>query len=217
MAVSEDSFIRRFSWLFVVTGLVVLLVGWYIVRQVIAYNAQLIIHNATIEQIAQLQPTSGTYSVTGGRLNYVYSQAVGFANDKDKDAGTVYDSYVPFVDKSDHVLMLVLMTGYSPANMWDHIDDPPAKSLTGSFTDPNSVPQEIYNDFSSRKYPVQQGLPVMIVPGGIEPSTLHWHIGMACFLALLIGGGPWGVAYLISRPKKRRKTFSERYPERRIY
>jgi hypothetical protein len=57
----------------------------------------------------------------------------------------------------------------------------------------------------------------MVVPGGIEPSSLHLHIGVAIFLALLIGGGPWGFMFLLNRPKKVVKRFSDRYPERRIY
>lgn len=213
----KKSLIQKFPWLPIVSGVVLVVFVLFVVKSVADYNAQTVVHGATLNDIVQLHPTSGHYNVSGGRLDYAYAQAVGFANDKDKDAGTTYDSYVPYVEpKTRRPMMLVKFPGMSPADFTQHIDDP-AESVMGQFVDPSTVDPDIFTRFSSMNLHLQTDMPVMAMYGGVEPGSLNGKIILAAILALLFGGAPWLVMYLISRPKKRRKRFSERYPERRIY
>jgi len=210
-------FYKRFPWLYAVSAAAVLLFFGYYFMQQAAYKKAWELHNVTLQDIAAQRPTEGNYTVTGGWLNYTFAQAVGFANDPEKDAGSHYDSYVPYYDpKTKQVVMLVKIDGESPATLLVHRDDPP-EPVTGYFLDPSTVDPEIYQDFANRKFSVQPNLPVLWLAGGPSESALHAHIWIAGILLFLLGSVPWGVMYLISRPKKPRKRFSDRYPERRIY
>ncbi len=187
------------------------------VVQMAKVNAANQMKTISVQDVASLRPTSGNYQVTGGRLNYVYAQAVGFTNDHDKDAGTSFDSYIPYVDdKTGKTNMLVKMLGESPKSLLSHIDDP-GGPVIGFFHDPSTVEPEIYQDFANRKYDVSPDLPVMEMFGGVDPAAVRSKLILIGVVLLLGLGGLWTLMYFKSRPKQRRKTFSERYPDRRIY
>ena len=216
MATARPSLAARHPWLIVVS--VIALIGFciYTFKKVAEFRALSNNKSITVDQVGPTMPIGGSYSITGGLLNYVYAQAVGFANDKDKDAGSNYDSYVPYIDpKTKRVVMLVKMPGYSPSELLVHSDDPP-EAIQGTFQDPATVEPEIYADFVNRHYGVPQGIPLFEMFGG-NPASLSSQITVAAILAVLFGGTPWLIMYFVTRPKKRRKRFSERYPERRIY
>jgi hypothetical protein len=218
MAEQTPSLLKRYPWLLAVSGLAAILFAVYVVVQMSAFKRLSELHAVTLDQVAQSRPTSGTYSVSGGLLNYVLAQAVGFTNDPEKDAGGTYDSYVPCSDpKTKKVVMLVKIPGESPKTLLVHSDDPPENSIIGFFQDPDSVPPEIFQKLSNWKYEVPPGTPVMEMFGGADPAVLKRKIFLVGSLAVVIGGGPWLVMYLLTRPKKKRKSFSDRYPTRRVY
>lgn len=217
MAEPTPNFVKKNPWLFAVSGLVVIVFAIYVVKQTTAYNALLVNHNINLSEVATLDSKVGTFTIRGGQLNYVYAQAVDFRNDKEMDAGSKYDSYIPYIDpQSKRVELLVKMDGYSPSQLLIHRDDPP-QPIQGAFVEQSTVAPEIYTSFENRNYPVGQDVPVFEMFKSAEPSTLKHKIILGSILAVLIGGGPWLLMYLLNRPKKRRKSFSDRYPQRRVY
>ena len=131
MAKRKPNLVQRYPWLPIVSAaaLVGFLVFYF--TQLANYRKEMEVHRATLRDVAVQRPRTGTYTITGGRLDYVWAQAVDFANDPEKDAGSVYDSYVPYVEPATrHPMMLVKIPKESPANLRAHIDDP-AEDVTG--------------------------------------------------------------------------------------
>jgi hypothetical protein len=217
VATIQTPFLKRYPWLYAISAVALLGFFGYFLRQRVWVREASELHKVTLQEIAQMRPTTGTYAVSGGLLNYVYAQAVGFTNDRDKDRGT-YDSFVPCIDpQTKQVVMLVEFKNESPRTLDVHRDDPPANSIVGFFYDPTRVDPAIYQGFANRSYPVSKDTPVMEVSGGVDPDRVKRNNIVAGILALLFGGGPWVLMYLVSRPKKPQKRFSDRYPERKIY
>ncbi len=216
VAKPKPNLVQRYPWLPIVSGAALIIFVVFYFTQQAAFKRAIEVHQATLQDIATKRPTSGTYTITGGRLDYVWAQAVDFANDPEKDAGTVYDSYVPYVDSARRTVILVKIPNYSPAQLRAHIDDPP-ESITGYFEDPSTVPAEIFQRFANQQHTVPTDIPVMEQFGGPSLEGMKARIWIVGILLLLAGSAPWGIMYLISRPKKKKKRFSDRYPERRIY
>ena len=217
MATTQTPFPKRFPWLYALSAIALIGFVIYVLRQQAYVREASEIHKVTIQQIAQMRPTSGNYDVSGGLLNYVYAQAVGWTNDPDKDTGS-YDSFVPCIDPATQkVVMLVEFKKETPRTLDKHRDDPAARSIVGFFYDPGRVDPQIYQGFANRSYTVPADTPVMEIAGGIDPGRIKRNNILAGLLALLVGGGPWLLMYLINRPKPPQKRFSDRYPERRIY
>jgi len=200
----------------ILSGLIMLAWIIYAVLQYTSYQSQSKMQVASLSDILSEKPRNGTYQVKGGRMYWVYAQAVGFTNDREKDAGYDYTSYVPYIDPaSKKVVMLVKMEHYSPKDFTQLIDDDKPQDQTGQFIDPSTVDPELYKVFTAHNYPIEQDTPIFEQFGA--PANPVNKIVITGILALLLSGGCWGLLYMLSRPKKRRKSFSERYPDRRTY
>jgi len=208
--------LAKFPWLPYATGGLILLFVLFAVFEETAYQSAKTLRTASLAEIAQTKPKSGMYKVTGGMLYYVYAEAVGFTNDHDKDAGSSFNSYVPLIDpQTKRAVALVELDNYSPKDFNSLIDDGKPQDQIGEFVDPATVDPRLYPMFDERQYPIPKDTPVMVKFGGATPPDSK--IITAAVLTLLVIGGGWGISYQIAKPKKRRKSFSERYPDRKVY
>jgi hypothetical protein len=209
---------RRFLWLPILSGITLLLWILFAAISSAKFNASDHLTKTTVQNIAQDKPTYGWYEVSGGIPNYVFAQAVDFDNDKDKDAGHNYNSFVPYIDpKSKQVLMLVEYPQMSPSDFIQLVDQGVPLPATGTFYDPSKIDPQIFSRFAARSYSVPADTPVMLMYDSPDPSKLKSKLITTAIIALLIGGVPWGIMAIVGRPKKRSKTFSERYPDRKVY
>jgi hypothetical protein len=206
----------KFPWLPYATGGFVLSWILFAAFSMIQYQNGKTLHTATIAQVASDKPTTGQYKVTGGALNYTFAEAVGYSNDHDKDAGEDFTSYVPYIDpRTLKVVMLVQLEHYSPKDFVRLVDDMTPQQQIGEFIDPNTVDPRLYAMFDDRRYPISRDTPVLVQFGApVDPKSKIVMTGIA---TLLLSGGLWSFAYLKAKPKTRRKSFSERYPDRRVY
>lgn len=199
---------QKLSWpWYAGMGLVALLWLTYVGLQFTQYNRDRVHHTATVEEIGRERPTSGYYTVTGGRIAYEWTEGGDSFEGSTMRPTASFVSYIPYtILATKQMVMLIRMSDQSssPQQLEQLARQPGPSDVMGTFTTLDTVDPALLKKFAADTYPIPPGTPVFVMYESPTPDKRNKRILYATVLAGLLIGAPFAYAHF-SEPKKPRK------------
>lgn len=181
----------------------VIFAAWLIftLSQLSTFHALQKLQIVSIQQFQSQRPTFGWFQMNDGRLAYEWAED---GKRELTDEGAIYHTYVPYKDpKTKNTVALVELSGQGesavelrPLGFTGKVVLEQVQGLAYPYS---AIEPAVIEQFRSDQGTIPDGTPLIRMgDAAIDPEPTILHSGLAALILMAI---PFGIAFLINRPK----------------